>query len=135
MRGTAVVLRRFARGGGGLARKGNASLHPKFGNRTWYKGNRARALGRQTRKGAYHVDYDRRVPQYVVPGGAEAVFADPRGHPVAPAVPSTARVGDDGWDHGLKPYVSVRTPKVVVPPPPMPAGFAELLKAEANRPS
>jgi Mitochondrial ribosomal protein L27 len=128
MRPTAAALRRFPRAAGGLARKGGP-LPAKFGNRLWYKGNRARSLGRHTTKGAYHVNYARRVPQYVVPGAAESVFAG-GAHPVAPAVPLAARVGADGWDHGLKPYVSARTPKIVVPPPPMPAGFRELLGRE-----
>lgn len=127
MRPTAAALRRFRRASGGLARKGGGPLHPKFGNRLWYKGNRARKLGRHTTKGAYHVDYVRRVPQYVVPGGAEAVYAG-GAHPAAPPVPAAAKVGADGWDHGLKPYVSATTPKIVVPPPPMPTGFKELMK-------
>lgn len=90
MRASVPLLRRFVRGGGGLARKGNASLHPKHGPRFYYKGNRARALGRHTRKGGYMVDYDRRVPEYIVP---------------------------DLEDCDLRPYVSVRTPKVDMPSP------------------
>lgn len=129
MRGTAVLLRRFPRASGGLARKANVPLHPKFGNRSWYKGNKTRRLGRRTTKGAYHVDYASLVPQYVIPGAGEAVrAAEHDSHAVAPAVPDGCRIGVEGWDHGLKPYVSARTPKVVVPPPPMPEGFRDLVR-------
>lgn len=126
MRGTLPILRRFPRASGGLARKGNASLHPKFGNRLWYKGNRARSLGRHTTKSAYHVDYDQKVPQYVVPGSAGILAREERGHPQPPQLPEDCVVGGPGWDHGLKPYVSARTPKVVVPPPPMPDGWEKV---------
>lgn len=134
MRPTAALLRRFPRARGGLARKGGGPLPSKFGNRLWYKGSGSRTLGRHTRKGAYHVDYARKVPQIVVPGAGAAVRAAPV-HPAVPPVPEGARVGAPGWDHGLRPYVSVRTPKVVVPPPPMPEGFRELveMRKEAER--
>ncbi|PXF41777.1 39S ribosomal protein L41-A, mitochondrial [Gracilariopsis chorda] len=83
---------RFVRAKGGLARKGNASLHPKHGPRFFYKGYGAKSMGRHTRKGAYVVKYDTKVPIYMVPDleGCE-----------------------------LKPYVSYRTPLVKIPPPPV----------------
>lgn len=92
LRSTTPVLRRFVRATGGLARKGNASLHPKFGPRLYYKGYGARRMGRKTRKGGFVVEWDRKVPQYVVP---------------------------DLTDCQLKPYVSAKTPLIKVPPPPM----------------
>lgn len=92
LRSTVPLLRRFVRGGGGLARKGNAGLHPKHGPRFHSKGYGARSMGRRTRRGGFMVDWERRVPEYVVPDmeGCE-----------------------------LKPYVSAHTPKIKVPPPPM----------------
>lgn len=137
MRGTAVLLRRFPRAAGGLARKDNSPLPSKFGNRTWYKGNKTRKLGRFTNKGAYQVDYKRLVPQYVVPGAGDAVrAAEHDSHAVTPTLPPGCVVGADGWDQGLKPYVSAKTPKVVVPPPPMPDGwkkFSKMLEKEKEK--
>ena len=89
---TGVALRRFVRGSGGLARKGTASLHPKHGPRGYYKGNRTRSMGRHTRKARYIVDYDNKVPEFVLPC----------------------------MDTDLRPYVSTSTPKVKIPPPPLP---------------
>lgn len=89
---TAAACRRFVRGGGGIARKGNAWLHPKHGPRFYYKGNRARRLGRHTRKGKYLVDWKNKVPIFEVP---------------------------DIVNTELRPYVSASTPKVNVPPPHM----------------
>lgn len=127
MRATVALLRRFPRAAGGLARKNNAPLPAKFGNRSWYKGTGGRKMGRHTNKGAYKVDYARLVPQYVVPGAGDAVrAAELESHAVVPEVPPGCAVGAGGWDHGLKPYVSAGTPKIVVPPPPMPEGWREL---------
>jgi hypothetical protein len=121
MHPTAAVLRRFVRGGGGLARKGRGPLHAKFGPRTYYKGNRARSLGRHTRKGGYRIDWANKVPEYIVPGmppRSSSSSNNLAGQPTmtTPTTPSLA-VGAPGWDHGLRPYVSARTPKIVVPPP------------------
>lgn len=92
LRASSPALRRFVRARGGLARKGTAWLHPKHGPRFYYKGNRARNLGWHTRRGGYMIDAEK-VPEWVVP---------------------------DMEGNELLPYVSARTPKIKVPPPPMP---------------
>lgn len=76
-----------------IVRKRLPYLHPKHGPRNYYKGNRARSLGRHTTKGKYIIDWKEKVPEYVVP---------------------------DLKGCDLKPYVSHRTPLIKVPPPPMP---------------
>lgn len=119
MRATITALRRFARASAGLARKGNAALHPKFGPRSFYKGYRARSLGRHTRKGAYYIDYKRKVPEFILPG-TKPFGPNSRDAVAPPQMP----IGSPGWDHGLKPYVAANTPKIVVPPPPAPASSA-----------
>lgn len=75
---------------GGLARKG-PTLHTKHGPRFYYKGNRARSLGRHTSKGGCIVDYTNKVPVLMMP---------------------------DSLDTDLRAYVSAATPKIKVPPPP-----------------
>lgn len=89
---TSAVLRRFRRLTRGLARK-SPSLHPKFGPRTYYKGYGAKSVGRHTKSGGYIIDWRNKVPEYMVP---------------------------DLTDCPLRAYVSARTPKVKVPPPPLP---------------
>lgn len=123
-----MALRRFARGGGGLARKGNASLHPKHGPRSFYKGYGAPSMGRHTRKARYIVDYRNKVPQYIMPGTPR--FGENSRDAV---LPPQISVVSPGWDQGLKPYVAADTPKVVVPPPPMPC--MSLVKASKSRKS
>lgn len=91
-RATSAVFRRFRRLNRGLARKG-PSLHPKFGPRTFYKGYGATSMGRHTERGRYIIDWRKKVPEYMYP---------------------------DMADCRLQPYVSARTPKVKVPPPPLP---------------
>lgn len=90
LRATTAALRRFRMLRGGFARK-SPSLHPKHGNRLFYKGYGAKPMGHYTRRGGYILDWTNRVPEFVIPE-----FADCH----------------------LKPYVSTRTPKVTVPPPP-----------------
>lgn len=68
-------------------------LHAKHGPRFYYKGNRARSLGHHTTKGGYIVEYHKKVPTLMMP---------------------------DTLDTELKAYVSASTPKIKVPPPPMP---------------
>lgn len=89
---TQVTLSRFRRLTRGVARK-SPSLHPKHGPKNYYKGYGAKSMGSRTRRGGYVMDYEKKVPQYIVPDleGCE-----------------------------LKPYVSAKTPLIKVPPPPMP---------------
>lgn len=87
---TSTLLRRFRRLTRGIARKGPV-LHPKHTPHGMSKGYGAKGMGHFTRKGAYIIDWQKRVPHFVVP---------------------------DLTDCKLQPYVSARTPKVVVPPPP-----------------
>lgn len=89
-RATVATLRRYRSLRRGFARKG-PSLHPKHGNRLFYKGYGASPMGHYTRRGGYIIDWTNRVPEYMVP---------------------------DLSDCQLQPYVSTSTPLVNVPPPP-----------------
>lgn len=87
---TLTAMRRFRRLSRGLARKG-PSLHPKFGNRLFYKGYGASSMGRHTPAARFILDWKNKVTHFMVP---------------------------DLTDCQLQPYVSATTPKVTVPPPP-----------------